>query len=41
MSDLVRRLMPIMLQDPDGQPVRLGDAWQEGPALIVFIRHFG
>ncbi len=41
MSDLAKRLEAIMLQDPDEQPTRLGDAWREGPALVVFIRHFG
>lgn len=27
--------------DADGEPVRLGTFWQEHPAVLVFIRHFG
>lgn len=41
MTDLANRLSEIQLRDPDGSPVRLGDAWRDGPALVVFIRHFG
>jgi len=31
----------IMLQDADEQDVRLGDAWAERPAVVVWLRHFG
>ncbi|MBX7101750.1 MAG: AhpC/TSA family protein [Myxococcaceae bacterium] len=25
----------------DGQPVAVGSAWEKGPALLVWLRHFG
>ncbi len=31
----------IQLVDADEKPVRLGDAWKDRPAVLVFIRHFG
>ena len=31
----------IEVQDPAGAPVRVGSAWAEGPAVLVFLRHFG
>lgn len=31
----------VVLQDPEGNPVRLGDLWAERPAVLVFVRHFG
>lgn len=34
-------LQDLVLQDPDGAPVRLGDSWQARPVLLAFIRHFG
>jgi hypothetical protein len=27
--------------DTDGEPVRLGSLWEEGPAVIVWLRHYG
>jgi hypothetical protein len=36
-----RRLAPITLPDADGRPVRLGALWAEGPAVLVFLRHYG
>lgn len=41
MTEFTERLGAIELQDPEGVPVRLGEAWRDGPALVVFIRHFG
>ena len=40
------RLVPAALADaevldPDGKPTRLGDRWEDAPALVVFLRHFG
>ena len=35
------RLAPIALPDPDGRPVRLGTLWGDGPAVVVFLRHYG
>ena len=34
-------LAPIELIDPDGQVVRLGTLWEKGPAVLVFLRHYG
>ncbi len=34
-------LAPIKLIDPDGQAVRLGTLWEKGPAVLVFLRHYG
>ena len=34
-------LAPIELIDPDGQVVRLGTLWAEGPTVLVFLRHYG
>jgi len=34
-------LAPIELPDPDGQDVRLGTLWEAGPAVLVFLRHYG
>jgi hypothetical protein len=31
----------IELLDVDGEPVRLGSLWEEGPAVIVWLRHYG
>ena len=35
------RLAGITLPDPDGSSVRLGSLWTEGPAVLVFLRHYG
>jgi hypothetical protein len=35
------RLAPIVLPDADGAEVRLGSLWDDAPALLVFLRHFG
>ena len=34
-------LAPIALPDADGRPVRLGSLWDERPAVVVFLRHYG
>ncbi len=34
-------LAPISLPDPDGREVRLGSLWEAGPAVLVFLRHYG
>lgn len=38
---LAATLAPITLPDADGQRVRLGGLWQERPAVVVFLRHWG
>ena len=37
----VAKLADTSLIDPDGEPHRLGDLWQERPAVLLFLRHFG
>jgi prostamide/prostaglandin F2alpha synthase len=34
-------LADFVLQDQHGEDVRLGDAWAEGPAVLVWLRHYG
>lgn len=31
----------IELLDEQGKPVRLGSLWEEGPAVLVWLRHYG
>ena len=40
-STYASALAPIELPDPDGQTVRLGTLWEEGPTVLVFLRHYG
>lgn len=40
-SSLSAALAPIVLPDPDGREVRLGSLWEERPAVVVFLRHYG
>lgn len=35
------QLADIVLPDHDGNDVRLGDLWQDGPAALVWLRHYG
>ena len=34
-------LTDLVLPDQDGNDVRLGDLWQDGPAVLVWLRHYG
>jgi hypothetical protein len=34
-------LAGLVVQDPEGRDVRLGELWQERPAVLVFVRHYG
>lgn len=34
-------LAGIALPDPDGREVRLASLWESGPAILVFLRHYG
>ena len=34
-------LADIVLEDADGREVRLGTLWEERPAVLVFLRHYG
>ena len=31
----------VVLQDSSGADVRLGSLWEDGPAVVVFLRHYG
>lgn len=31
----------IELRDHTGLPVRVSTAWEDAPAVLVFLRHFG
>jgi hypothetical protein len=35
------KLAGITLPDPDGKATRLGSLWESGPAVLVFLRHYG
>jgi hypothetical protein len=34
-------LSQLVVKDLDGNDVRLGSLWQEGPAVLVWLRHYG
>ena len=34
-------LADIVLPDHDGNDVRLGDLWRQGPVALVWLRHYG
>jgi hypothetical protein len=40
-SSIASRLADITLPDVDGTPTRLGSLWEAGPAVLVFLRHYG
>jgi hypothetical protein len=31
----------VLLEDARGAAVRVGTIWEERPAVLVFLRHFG
>jgi len=35
------KLAAITLPDLDGKTVRLGSLWNDHPAVVVFLRHYG
>lgn len=39
--NVAKRLESILVLDPDGQAVRLGDLWRDQTVVLAFIRHFG
>jgi hypothetical protein len=41
MKDYAKELAAIEVVDDQATPVTIGSAWQDQPALLVFIRHFG
>jgi hypothetical protein len=34
-------LADVVLEDSNGDDVRLGDLWEDRPAVLVFLRHYG
>jgi hypothetical protein len=40
-SDVTVKLESLEVTGPDGRRVRLGSLWADGPAVLVFVRHFG
>lgn len=34
-------LADFVLQDHNGDDVRLGELWSQGPAVLVWLRHYG
>jgi hypothetical protein len=34
-------LADFVLQDQRGEDVRLGELWSDGPAVLVWLRHYG
>jgi len=34
-------LADFVLQDHRGEDVRLGELWSDGPAVLVWLRHYG
>ncbi|HKD82736.1 MAG TPA: hypothetical protein VKH81_23800 [Candidatus Angelobacter sp.] len=40
-DSLSSKLAGISLPDVDGNTVRLGTLWTDGPAALVFLRHYG
>ena len=41
MKKLDPRLAAYEVRDLDDHPVALGSLWASGPAVLVFVRHFG
>jgi hypothetical protein len=40
-ESLSSKLAGITLPDADGNTMRLGSLWESGPAVLVFLRHYG
>ncbi|HYL45966.1 MAG TPA: hypothetical protein VEU52_02970 [Candidatus Limnocylindrales bacterium] len=40
-DSLSSKLRDITLPDCDGRETRLGSLWASGPAVLVFLRHYG
>ena len=42
MSDtLSAAIADLTLPDTEGEEIRLGSLWEDGPAAVVFLRHYG
>lgn len=40
-ENLSKRLADVVLPDASGREIRLGSLWDNKPAVIVFLRHYG
>ncbi len=40
-EDRVSALADLVLRDHEDRPVRLGDAWGDSTAVLVWLRHYG
>lgn len=40
-GSIAAALAGITLPDSEGREVRLGALWESGPAVVVFLRHYG
>jgi len=40
-SSIAAALSDVVLPDVDARDVRLGSLWESGPAVVVFLRHYG
>lgn len=38
---VAQEMADLVVQDTEGQDVRLGSLWAERPVILVFVRHFG
>lgn len=36
-----RVIEDVVLPDADGTETRVGDLWSEGPAVLIWLRHYG
>lgn len=34
-------LADVVVKDSDGRDLRVGELWRDGPAVLVFVRHYG
>ena len=34
-------LADVVVKDLEGEDVRIGSLWEERPAVLVFLRHYG
>jgi hypothetical protein len=41
MREVDARLRDCVVKDVEGDDVRLADMWRDGPAVLVFVRHYG
>jgi hypothetical protein len=39
--DTAGELADVVLQDSSGEDVQLGSLWEDRPAVVVFLRHYG